>query len=487
MKNIPQLTASAVLLLASCVMLLASCSKKEKSVVDTIPANATWAVCVNVEDLLSNAGVKETDGKYRLSRALEDLTSTYLRHDNEVVDKMLEGIPAIDAEAVYFYADYKDRPILTCGLRHAEPLVNALRKNFGPSVDKNGYTIFGANGNIIAIRDNQLWVSDKTAYIVEAVEEAVKNGSIRSWSNFNAITEGDHTILALGKVGAFLSMAGYKNASTFIDLNADASFYVDFKDNTMIIGSECDESVIKESFNKSMSDISADALKYVPENSIMAMAVGSLNPADAEILFGNASNSPLESILDGMIGTIAVSIQPPSDMNDLLSGADWDFNIVTRMTESAAGDLDNLIRQFFNVTEREGCSYFTWGNKDFIGGARLYYRYCNDSYLVMGSEPVSDNNKSIVTRGMERQPWASQAHLDKDSDIARVFNLPFGIDIRSRTFSGSHRIEWVITLEGSDKPFIDALLALAADRKWQRDVMNRLMWIRSHILDIELN
>lgn len=459
------------------LLVLSSCDRQKDDVMSTIPGDVSWVAKVNADKIMASAGITREGTEYKLSKTLEELSHNLSGREQEVLDKLMSLMPAIDTENIYAYMTADKEMILTCLMEHKSQLVEALTDKLGDPETEGDFSVYEINNDVLALRGNQLWIADKTGYITDAVKNAADNGSIADEPGYRRYLDSDKAVTYISDCRAMARMLNGNGIPVNVDDMSDKmAMYIDLERESMILG--CigfdNDGSEKPIADYKVNSIEKDGLVYVPDNAIATIAIGSFREGMIADILNQAGvyDRQVKEILEGINGTMTMSVVPPSDVNDLLKAPAWNLVISIGMEADAADKVMGAVEQFMQPAEVNGMKVLDLGSPYMMGGGKIYYRYFNDGYLAGGTMPVSDDNDCKLVKDMAGQMVALHAYESKNGDIARAFDMPWGIDLNTRETGNSGEI--VLTLEGSDRPFIDAILALVADRSWQRNAMKRL-------------
>lgn len=470
MKKFCSLFVFAVLALGSLVF--NSCTEVGDDILSTIPQRTAFVTKVNADKILASADVRLSDGNYKLSAALNELSYNLTGTDRKLLDEFLEAIPAIDSENIYIYSTVDEDVILTCGVKHKSELTKALTKQFGSSESIDGFTVYDINGDALLLRDNQLWMSDKAEYIIKAVKSAAEQ-SVADKPGFREQLAADNAVTAIIDDRIMTNIVNKQGIPARVTALTDNTvIYLNFENEKLILGYDGfndDGTRLKMQFDDKYV-IEKEALDYVPENSIAACAIGWLKGDTLKAMIKNAgiSDAEIDKVVNGINGSSTLSVQAPERADYLLLPRYWNMTMSIGMNRESADYIMDIAAQVFRVNEVNGIKMVDINNYDILGGGTFSYKYFDNGYMVISTDykNVKENHSSLVD-GMAGQPVALHACLAKNDRIATDFEMPFGIDINTNT--GEHGYTITVSLLDSKRPFIDAILNLAVDRRWQQN------------------
>ncbi len=476
--KLTKIMTGALAALAACTLALGSCySHDDDNVMSTIPDNTMWVAKVNADRILSNAGITMDGTRYKLSETLEDLSRNLSGREQEVLDQILSLMPAVDTENIYLYMTAGKEVIATCLMEHRSQLMKALTERFGEPESEGDFKIYEINGDVLVIRGNQMWAGDKASYIIDAVRSASEKGSLADAPGYSRYFGADKAVTVINDYRMLAGILG-KNG---IPINTDEmpdkmAWYIDLQNESMILGGGgfSNDGTEKPITDTKINRIEKSGLVYVPDNAIATIAMGSFKEGLMSEILDEAGiyDTTVKEILEGINGTVTVSAVAPADVNDLFRVPAWNLTLSIGMEADAARRTMTAVEQLIHPQEADGMKILDFGSPYMIGGGKIYYRYFEDGYLAAGTMPVSNDNNCQLVKDMPGQLAALHAYEGKDGNIARAFDMPWGINLYTREAGNGGEV--VLTLEGSDRPFIDAILTLATDSNWQRNAMKRL-------------
>lgn len=463
------------LLLLLCVAIaatLGACSDKGDDILKSIPAESSFIVKLNADEILKSAGCDRESGKYVLGKTLEDLASGMTSAERLKLDEVLAAMPAVDSENIYFYL-YHNTPFLTCELKHADMLVAAMEKELGSPEQQDGYKVFE---HMIFIRGNRLWVANDLEKLTEALEEAGKtpasevapyaktfdsNHAASIAMNYNSLLRGNpylaYSALSFGDFGKYFF-----------------AYHIDFDKNRMIAdGCALDPDGNAISFADKVSAFDTRIAGFLPENPILALGTGKIDGALFEQALANTNDMVRNNVmpyLTAINGSIAMAIAPPTRFADLLKPNEWTFTACVGYESGKAGEVLRSVldlgAQGLDIKELPDQLCVTVpGGLGAYNPAEFYIGYINGT-LVASNKRITSTHSGEVGKRFDGFYYAGIFDLPADGDIVKGFGAPFGIKVNATCTDAVMHSEFL--LEGSELPFIESIIQAATDNSFHR-------------------
>lgn len=468
-------------------LLLNSCGSAPdaEKMLETIPADAFFVVRVDAGKIIDNAGIELKDDKYVLSDDLDKLYDQLPSDGRDAVDAILKGLPALDVKTFMVYMYDKERVIATCGLEHEKEAKLALEKELGKPSSEDGFDVFDNDGVVIAIKDNQVWLSDKLKYITKALDMA-KEKNFTANEAASAYLMGEHAIAFTANIASVYDFAiseGGRSAEQQLET------FKEYKDSYICMAVDLDGATIKytcsaiDNTGKAVAPfqatemINTDFLGYVPGNAIAVAAMGAPTSQVLDQInkTTNYRNQEFAKYIDGINGTIAFAVVPPASIGEMFRTENWGFTLMAHMPSYLSTDIMNMIVAQFNdpyyyTIVAEGDQYHVTSRyRTLFDSYNIYFGTFND-YLIISNRRISGGQSGTsLAKIFEGQRMEAYAALSKDNSLVAPLNLPFGAE--AKFIGDSSESSLSLSLTGTSKKFIEAIISLAADQRLQRNII----------------
>ncbi|MDE6487450.1 MAG: hypothetical protein K2L76_08120 [Muribaculaceae bacterium] len=468
------------LLLALSVALavtLGACSDSGNDLLETIPADAMAIVKIDAESLAKSAGCKKDGIKWvpgeTLGKVLGELTSS----EKKKIEDALALLGGIEAKnTFYFY--YDNTPCITATMLDADRVCDAVKKELGEPESIEGFDVYD---NCVIVRGKQLWFTNGIEKLKKMLEAAKKN-PVGSNKVMGGYLSGDKQTMRIvvnaasvyknfgGLVATLPAASTFANAYWCYAINLDgnhATFRASFKD--------ADGKTLSAA--EQMTPIDPAVAALMPDNPILACAWGKVSDEIMDAMLNNAgpaARNMLTPYLHAINGSAAFGVAAPASFNDLLKPAEWTLTMAIQYDEKTAGEIlgmTSMLTTMGKATIEQLADQQCVTIPDAFGAgkdAKLYAGYIN-GMLAISTKPISAEHTNGLAKLSKGQCAVSLIDLPVKGHIAEGFKLPFGLTGTSTAADETCIGE--LTLDGSDKPVIESILALAVDKAFQRNAV----------------
>lgn len=475
-KWMAALAALAVMLMTGAC----SSSPSPDEVLETVPDDAVNVTRIDLKKIFDNAGIREDDGKYVMSDDLETLFGQLPSSARDRFEQALAALPGIDAENLFFWVTPKEELAFTVGLKHASEVSDALKKEYGAPVKEDGFEVYEMERDvIIAIRDNQLWVTDKLSHLTRALNRADEAPYTANIGPSQYLL-GERAVTSVLSIPALAKASGSEIPEPLRDYRNDfVCMSADLKGPALTAQTTLMNKDGKSTFpGDFFGEIDMSALRYVPGNAAIVAALGRPARELIDMMYnegGMRRGDKASEMLDAVDGTSLFALIPPSSATRIADHKSWNYVMLTHMDQEHVNSMCGEICSTTGVAENATSHYsFTHPYRPFsaVGGQTVNWGNY-DGYFVASSLPVSGGQNNSLTTAFEGKRGVLWAALGADNALVKELGLPFGLEFRA-TYDADC-LNGLLRLTGSEQNFLEALIHLAADSKWQREVTGALM------------
>lgn len=468
------------LLLALSVALaatLGACSGSGNDLLETIPADATAIVKIDAESLAKSAGCKKEGTEWVPGETLDKVLGELTSSDKAGIENALALLGGLKADNVFCFFHEGDT-YLTATMLDAARVGDALEKELGKPDDADGFKVYD---NGVMTRGKQLWIAESTEKLVKTLEAAKKSPAGNNKVMGGYLADDNQTLrIVVNAASVYKNFGGlvatlpaantYANAYWCYAINLDgnrATFRASFKD--------ADGKALSAADNMEPIDPAVTAL--MPDNPIMGCAWGKVSDEIMDAMLSNAgpaARNMLTPYLHAISGSAALGIAAPASFNDLLKPAGWTITLAIQYDEKTANEILGMTSMLTTMGKAsiekladQQCVTIT----DAFGAgkdAKVYAGYIN-GMLAISTQQITANHTNGLTKLSKGQCAASLIDLPVKGHIAEGFKMPFGLTGTSTMADETCIGE--LTLDGSDKPVIESILALTVDKAFQRNVV----------------
>lgn len=468
------------LLLALSVALaatLGACSDSGNDLLETIPADATAIVRIDAESLAKSAGCKKDGTKWvpgeTLDKVLDELTSS----DKESIENMLALLGGLEAEDVFCFFHDGDA-YLTATMLDAGRVGEALEKELGKPEDTDGFKVYEKG---VMTRGKQLWIADNTEKLMKVLD-AAKESSARDNKVMGAYLSGEKQTLRIvvNAASVYKNFGGLVATLPAVDTFANAywCYAINLDGNRATFQASAKDTDGKDiSYADKMAPIDPAVAALMPDNLILACAWGKVSDEIMDAMLSNAgpaARNMLTPYLHAINGSAALGIAAPANFNDLLKPAAWTATLAVQYDEKTANEIlgmTSMLTSTGNVTIEKLADQQCLTIPGAFGpgkDAKVYAGYISGT-LAISTQPISAGHSNALAGLSKGQCAASLIDLPVKGHIAQGFKLPFGLVGTSTASDDICTGE--LKLDGSDKPFIESVLALVVDKAFQRNAV----------------
>lgn len=393
------------LLCVTLAITLSSCSRNNGELLRTIPENSSVIATLNVDGLMTAAGIKVKNGTLVLPANMQQLVNSQATQSQ--LDLIAKTGSCIDRETVAFFV-YNDDTFLTFTITDPEGFEQGVLELAGNKESDSGYDIYSpGGGQTLLVKGNQGWIIDRhAASSIEVLDNALKDAKEKAVTENKTVTEA-------------LSRDGLANvAINYLAMNHPAASMGDAQWMTASVDSKGKSlkgvvnAVSKDGKTidfKSMKKIDTDFLRYVPGNVVFAGALG-VDPRfdwdkTAQQMLPLANYSTANTIglivpyLKSLDGTCAIAVWPKNDSfwNEP-SPANAGILVTIALKKENSRDTFNQIKALFAQTGLQGrdnggdteVAYTLPGN---MGNIFMSLR---DNRLYVSTSPLEEQSNNIV-------------------------------------------------------------------------------------------
>lgn len=452
--------------LIAIVAFLSSCSgsKSGDSIISTIPADSRIVFHTNVDAFFKAAGAQSSDGGFTLP---ESLTRLLARDESGTIGDLFiflaDNASTLDLHDSFLFAceqprgvtftlPITDRTALDAYLeKRAQPVTDF--KKFGP-VD--ALWMFGAMH--VAVSEGQLWITgdiDDLAYILDKAKES--HYGMLSTRRQLLEESADITVIASqdSSPEAGFSHIAVNFRPAAISMSADA---YDAEGRNITVEDK-------------ISVLSTDFLRYAPEGSQLAFAIGQISDWDSveKAIAASSAIIPNDQLmavrmilpyLKSIDGTTSISIAPAAGAQALGSSLSaWDFTFMTHMPQADTDQILSMIGTyaaqagFSRATDSDGNSCYRINDMNFYVGAP-------DGYLAVSTRPLVGNANSSFTTDFLSKRLAWVIDIPYGSETMKAIGLPWGVNIVSSVETNT--AEAILRLNGTSTAPLEAIIDYVA-------------------------
>ncbi len=420
---------AAILILA--VSVFSGCNKAERTLIETIPGNSGFVGIANLEKILKNAGCRFNDGRITLSEDLLVIRN-YLPTDiSDAIDILSAASTTVDLSHVVAFGKDAENIIVTFPITDIEMFSNVMISMRGTK-EKNGDLIsYRFNGFTVVTDGNQGWVANDTYQVTDALKEASGN-HIGKFSEIVNFIENPGNAVSLA-INTHSNLLPY-NLNGVTQTVEDAWICNSLTLNDNIIGTET--TIIGRNgtvvdFTPYISTIDTDFLRYVPDNSQAAIAIGQIKNLDGIIntlsgfIPAQQSIAAVLPYLKSIDGTIAGALNPSAGSTFLadISPKTWDMTLMVRMQQSDINALSSLIGMYGSPSKK-GSDENEWNTVNLSGIDINYGSF--DGYFIASTREISGNRNNSFTQAFSGKLAAAVIDIPYNSETMKAFNLPYG-------------------------------------------------------------
>ena len=458
------------------LMALGACSHDSDNVLRTIPADSEMVAKINLNAILSSAGCKEDGGKWQLGSELEALTKEMNDGERMKLLGAIDAIPAVDADNIYIFR-YRTNTVLTCGLKHSDALAAELEKEYGEPVSFDGLKVYDS---MFAIRGNQMWITDRTDLIADMLKAAQKTSAADCAPMEDCFSAGESDIAVCTNYAASLRnvamiMPGFSMPEEFT--NSYAIYKIHFDGNSARMeGSVVNDKMKTISAHEYMKPIGSDVCAFMPARPAAAFAMGKFDEKIIDVLKSSVpgyARSQVSEVLDALDGSICMGIAPPASFENLLQPELWTLTIAVQCKKDKAEELLGLLPMLAQNDNAELTQMDDQTRLCFKGGLRkrhdlnVYIGYFGGT-LVASTQPVAADSNKDLGRKIGNSYFAGIADMPASGETIKGLGLPFGLTGEMHT--GKDDFSGHATLDGSDRPFLAAIIGAFTDDAMHRRV-----------------
>lgn len=330
MKKFFRNSLAALAATVAAVAVLTSCGKSADSA-SVVPADAKYAVKINLQIPLENAGITVgEDGSITLPESMTQgnpMAASMAKMASQYV------APFNMSEIVVFEAPKTDI-IAVVGLRDADKAAAEFEKYLGEPKTDDGFKVFNLGGNgVAAIKDSRVYFADE----LDDVKTAIKSAEKESLEKYPAIHEW------FSSDAAVAAIASPKE----LELPANMAEYWLCGTATVKGQSATGEMVLMNAdgkrfpFGESFSEVSTDFLRYLPKDANTVMALGKIDSPEINSMISMVAAQMGEygDLLTSINGTMSLAF-----------GVSPDFNGVAFMNGIQNGHVDLDAFKQFGIT-----------------------------------------------------------------------------------------------------------------------------------------
>ncbi|MCC8071224.1 MAG: DUF4836 family protein [Bacteroidales bacterium] len=438
---------STLLLASVMLMVLSACHHEEKSLLETIPADAGIVSIVNLNKWVDQCGDA-------LSAIADPEFTTYYGQAKEAID--------LDHLVIFLTGNTY---VLTAKVTDLSKL-NALLKQARDAevTTQEGY--YRCSGTPLVWNDHQVWsiVGPNPLEHVKTILQSAEKQNFTSNYGAAEYLEVDHlTTLALNQ--SIIGQMGLANVAEGEKEPVFSCFDVDVKSNAIAVhgtNMKADGTLVAYTGFK---EINTDFLRYVPDYFLGAAAAGidkanfNWEPLAAVVsmMGGLQAQGMVQTFLpflQSIDGTVAIA-GGPKDLAQIDDLSTWDWlamvHMPQEMVDNGVATLTRYLGGYgFNITtDREGHFTASWRDKTFYGGAY-------DGYFTVSNAPIeSTHNNQLNTTFLSKEAAAYLLFPTLEwVNPSATFGakITFGMETESMSMQ--------INLEDTNEPIVPTLIRL---------------------------
>lgn len=458
------------------LMVLGACSRSENDVLRTIPADAEMVAKMDLNAILNSAGCKEEGGKWVLGSELESLSKDMKDSERATMQGVLDALQAVDMENIFLFSFNRDM-YLTCGLKHADALAAELEKEYGAPVSFDGLKVYDGT---FAIRDNQMWITERTDRIADVLKSASKSSMATQEAVAKNLCANDADISVATNYASSLRnvallMPGFQLPDELN--NSFAVYKLHFDGNSARFeGCVIDAKGNSLAAADHMKPIGGTVCGFMPAAPIAAMAMGQFDDTVMDVMTSimpGYLRAQVAEVLDAIDGSIGFGVAAPTDFANLLQPELWTFTLAVQCKKDKAEQLLELLPMLAQNANAIVTQHPDQLQMCVKGGFRQHHdlnAYVGyfDGTLVASTHKISADSNSGLSKQFGNYYFASMADVPASGDIVNGLGLPFGITAERHT--GNDKSIGAATLDGSDRPFLAAIIGAITDHAMHRRV-----------------
>lgn len=446
--------------------LLTGCGKTERSLIETVPADAKMVMTVNLDKILKNAGCRFNDGNITLSGDLMAIRNTLDNRAGEMADMLMATAPAIDITKIIAFITSDNDAIVTFAITNHE-LFNDVIMSTSPNHDElDGMTVYEFKDHVVVNGGSQGWMAEDIEDVTEALEESAKNHFGIYSGIINFIDKPENSLSVAINTPTVIS--GNKNKGGKNDNNWTCATTA-LSDNLLGIEiATMDADGRRSEFNPYISVLDTDFLRYIPNNTQAAMAIGQIKDIDGlyriispilprDLREQAASILPYIKAVDG---TSAIAVNPAAGAGYLadISPETWDFTVMAHMPQSSIESLSSLISMYASAS---GIRTTTDGQQSTISLNGININYGNfDGYFMASTRDISSDNNNSFTQAFSGKLAAAVIDIPYNSETMKAFGLPYGIYLTTSVEDTAIKIKF--RFNGAGEPVLSTIASIVA-------------------------
>lgn len=454
--------------------LLAGCGKTERSLIETVPSNARTVMTINFDKILKNAGCRFNDGNITLSSDLMAIRNTLDNRTAEIADMIVATAPAIDITKIIAFVTSDNDAIVTFAITNRDLFNDVIMSTESEHSEHDGLTVYEFKNHVVVNNGSQGWIAKDIEDVTGALEEAVKKHFGIYSGIINYIDRPESSLSVAIKTPAIVSD---KNNKTKTDENNWTCATTSLSDNLLGIEiAAMDADGRRAEFTPYISVLDTDFLRYIPNNTQAAMAIGQIKDIDRlyqiispvlprDLRKQVASILPYIKAVDG---TSAIAVNPVAGAGYLtdISPETWDFTVMAHMPQSSIESLSSLIKMYASAS---GIKTTTDGQQSTISLNGMDINYGNfDGYFMASTRDISSENNNSFTQAFSGKLAAAVIDIPYNSETMKAFHLPYGVYFTVSVEDTAIRIKF--RFNGSSDPILTTIASITANNITSHEV-----------------
>ncbi|MDE6161190.1 MAG: hypothetical protein K2F77_05990, partial [Muribaculaceae bacterium] len=359
----------------------------------------------------------------------------------------------------------------------ADALTAELEKEYGTPVSFDGLKVYDGT---FAIRGNQMWITERTDRIADVLKAASKSSVATQEAVAKNLCAHDADIaVATNYTSSLRNVALLVPGFQLPDElnNRFAVYKMRFEGNSArfegcVIDAEGNSLVAADH----MKPVGSTVCGFMPAAPIAAMAMGQFDDTVMDVMksaMPGYLRAQMTEVLDAIDGSIGFGVAAPAEFANLLQPELWTFTLAVQCKKDKAEQLLGLLPMLAQNANAIVTQHPDQLQMCMKGGFRqrhdlnAYVGYF-DGTLVASTQKISAGSNHDLSRQFGNYYFASMADVPASGDIVKGLGLPFGIKTEMHT--DNDKSVGTATLDGSDRPFLAAIISAITDQAMHRRV-----------------
>ena len=351
------------MVVAMVALVMPSCASDASEVLDTIPADAQVVTMIDAASAMKHLGIEIGADGFKFAPELQSIKSLIenavsAQEQKDVAQKVSAIMAIIDVENIAGYLSADETLYFTAMVKKEGLLEKTLTENGVSKSQVAGFDCYKLDGRLyMLIKGAQLWMVERESD-AEKLKTELEKASSNSIASNAAVCEylaqdNDANAVAstkqfniedLGKDGWVIASANMKGLGAEVTLSAVKS----------------DGKVVD--FSEYLGEINDDVLQYIPQKTLMAVALGIdskmkwdlLDKVLAMMSYGNRATAELfRPYIESIDGSVLLTIAPAEgNVTPIMmqSPEDWDIKLMAHMPQDK---IDGAIEKIVTTIEAD--------------------------------------------------------------------------------------------------------------------------------------